>query len=96
MESQSIINSDKFYQNERAKIQQEIEEKKANAGEEEQAREKELSEMKDNNYLYDYSRAIILSHCSKIARERDFIARAQTKQLDGKEMLKFFKEKYGI
>ena len=52
--------------------------------------------MKEDNWIHDYTRAIILSHCSKIAQERDFIARKQTKQLGGKELLKFFKESYGI
>ena len=52
--------------------------------------------MKEDNWIYDYTRAIILSHCSKIAQERDFIARKQTKQMNGKELLKFFKEMYGI
>ena len=52
--------------------------------------------MHEDGWIHDYTRAIILSHCSKIAQERDFIARKQTKQLHGKEMLKFFKEMYGI
>ena len=52
--------------------------------------------MYEDDWIYDYTRAIILSHCSKIAQERNFIARAQNKQLEGKEMLKLFKEKYGI
>ena len=64
--------------------------------EEEQNKQKEIEAMKEDDWIYDYTRAIILSHCSKIAQERDFIARKQTKQLNGKEMLKFFKEMYGI
>lgn len=53
--------------------------------------------MEDNDtWVFDYTRAIILSHISKVAQEKNFFARAQSKQLDGEAMLKYFKEKYGI
>jgi hypothetical protein len=78
-------------------ITDEIEKNKAEAGEEDK-KDEELKEAIEENdtFVFDYTRAIILSHISKVAQEKNFFARSQSKQLDGPEMLKFFKEKFGI
>ena len=49
-----------------------------------------------DDWIYHFTRAIILSHVSKLAQEKNFYARSQSKTLDGPEMLKFFKDKYSI
>lgn len=67
METQAQEESQKEYQSERAKIDAAIAEKKAEGGDEEAKKAEEIEAMKEDDWIYDYTRAIILAHCSKVA-----------------------------
>ena len=92
METDAQKESMKAYSAELQKMQQEQAAKKAEAGDE----GSKVEDLKEDGWIFDYTRAIILAHVSTLAQEKNFFARAQSKQLDGKEMLKFVKDKYSI
>lgn len=52
--------------------------------------------LKEDGYVYDWTRAIILAQVSKIAQKTNHFARATKKQLDGGSMLKYVREMFGI
>ena len=64
METQAAIEAEKLYTEERTKAAKDADETKADAGEEDVVKEM----VEDNeNWVFDYTRAIILAHISKVA-----------------------------
>ena len=68
METQAAIEAEKLYSEERTKAAKDAAEKKANAGEEDKTDDEVKTMVEDNeNWVFDYTRAIILAHISKVA-----------------------------
>ena len=56
----------------------------------------ERKDLRKDNWIKDWGRAIILAQVSKIAQKADHYARATKKQLDGSQLFKYIREKFGI
>lgn len=77
MESQAKIDSSKSYADEIAKFVKEAANDQLNKSDENDDDNGLKKAVEDNEtWVFDYTRAIILSHISKIAQEKNFYARA--------------------